>query len=511
MARTPLVGRIRALARAVLVSERTGIPADELLEFGRSRRRFLQAAGVAVAAGTLGAGCATAPRGREGDGPRVAIIGAGVAGLHCAHLLKKAGVYATLYEAADRTGGRMFTKADLLNPGQTVELGGEFIDSGHEDILNLCREFKLELLDMREDTGLVDTAYFFGGKHYTDRQVLEALKPHVTRITGDIALMDLDSSDERFARLDRTSLSDYLTELRIDGWFRDLLEVAFVTEYGLDAPEQSVMNMLCLIGLDTSTEHWEAFGESDERFKVKGGNQRVVDELAAGLDGQIETGRRLETLSERGGVYHIGLAGGPDAEADYVVMTVPFSVLRNIDLDVELPREKQLAIRELGYGTNAKLMLGTTERPWRRQGFAGGVFSDAGFQLAWDNARMQPGLAAGITLYSGGEQGIEVGKGTPRAQVERLLPGLERAFPGAEWASSGKVFRMHWPSHAFTMGSYACYRPGQWSTISGHEIEPVGNLLFAGEHCSSDFQGYMNGGAETGRVAAESILAAVRR
>jgi monoamine oxidase len=55
-------------------------------------------------------------------------------------------------------------------------------------------------------------------------------------------------------------------------------------------------------------------------------------------------------------------------------------------------------------------------------------------------------------------------------------------------------------------GSYACYKVGQWTTIAGAEIEPVGNLLFAGEHCSFDYQGYMNGGAETGRRAAESII-----
>ncbi|MBK8608608.1 MAG: FAD-dependent oxidoreductase [Chitinophagaceae bacterium] len=61
------------------------------------------------------------------------------------------------------------------------------------------------------------------------------------------------------------------------------------------------------------------------------------------------------------------------------------------------------------------------------------------------------------------------------------------------------------------MASYACYKPGQWTTIGGAEIEPVGNLLFAGEHCSSDFQGYMNGGAETGRRAAAELMKLVKQ
>ncbi|MGQ0645243.1 MAG: FAD-dependent oxidoreductase, partial [Elusimicrobiota bacterium] len=58
----------------------------------------------------------------------------------------------------------------------------------------------------------------------------------------------------------------------------------------------------------------------------------------------------------------------------------------------------------------------------------------------------------------------------------------------------------------FSRGSYACYTPGLWTSLAGAEGEPVGNLFFAGEHCSSEFQAYMNGGAETGRKAAEAIL-----
>jgi monoamine oxidase len=363
---------------------------------------------------------------------------------------------------------------------------------------------------MQADPGLIDTAYWFGDRHYSDREVLDALKPHVERMATDAALLELDATDERLIKLDQTSISAYLSQLGITGWFRALLEVAFVTEFGLDADQQSACNMLCLIGLDTTAAHWEAFGESDERYKVNGGNQCVVDELAKRLEGQVETARKLERVAQVSGGLELSFARGADVTADHVVFTMPFSVLRDVRLDVELPAEKRKAINELGYGTNAKLMLGTSSRPWRKQGYAGGIFSDAGFQLAWDNSRMQAGLSGGITLYSGGARGVEVGKGSPREQVDRLLPGLEKAFPGTEWAHTGKVFRMHWPSHAFTKASYACYKPGQWTTISGHEIESIGNILFAGEHCSSDFQGYMNGGAETGRVAAESILAAVK-
>ncbi len=69
---------------------------------------------------------------------------------------------------------------------------------------------------------------------------------------------------------------------------------------------------------------------------------------------------------------------------------------------------------------------------------------------------------------------------------------------------------MHWPEHPFTRGSYACYKVGQYTTIRGAEIKPVGNLFFAGEHCSSYYQGFMNGAAETGRMAANEVVKAAK-
>jgi monoamine oxidase len=88
-----------------------------------------------------------------------------------------------------------------------------------------------------------------------------------------------------------------------------------------------------------------------------------------------------------------------------------------------------------------------------------------------------------------------------------LLPGLEAAYPGVTATRNGSVERFHWPTYPFTLASYRCFRPGQWTTIAGSEILPVDRLFFAGEHTSYNFQGYMNGGAETGRRVAEAILA----
>jgi monoamine oxidase len=295
-----------------------------------------------------------------------------------------------------------------------------------------------------------------------------------------------------------------------------LLEVAYVTEFGLDADEQSALNFLDMIPTE-APQHGplELLGDSDERYKILGGNQKIVDELARRLDGQIRLEHRLTRIASSAAGYDLSFdvagAGPIEIRADIVILALPFTLLREVDIQVALPPVKTKAIRELGYGMCAKVMAGFDARPWRDQGFAGNIFSDEPFQLAWENSRLQPaaGPQAGITFYSGGAAALRAVSATPEEQAQRFMRSLEKAYPGSWARFNGKTARMDWPNYAWTKAAYACYRPGQWTTISGAEFLPVGNLHFAGEHCSPDFLGFMNGGAETGRRAAHNVMAAL--
>jgi monoamine oxidase len=182
-----------------------------------------------------------------------------------------------------------------------------------------------------------------------------------------------------------------------------------------------------------------------------------------------------------------------------------------VEMRVALPPVKRRAIAELGYGANAKLILGMQRRFWRKQGLSGDFYTDEPFQSGWDSSRLQAGAAGSLTLFLGGTQGVRVGQGTPQAQVAAFLPRLERVLPGARTHYTGTAHRFHWHSHPHTRGSYSCWKVGQYTTLAGAEFEPVGRLYFAGEHTSLDYQGYMNGAAETGRRVAQLIRRQVRR
>lgn len=523
MSRTPLFSLVRrSLQLAAFASKSDTLPADEVIDRvlegelpGISRRRFFQtaaAAGVVAATPDL----FTAFGQTGGLKPRTAIIGAGIAGLNCAYKLRNAGVPVHVFEASSRSGGRMFTAKSLLAPDLTTELGGEFIDSGHEEMLRLVKEFKLGMWDFRKPSKIKAEAFFFDGRHYSEKDVVKAFLPLARKISKDYDSLGEEVSyrvEGNGKALDNTSIAEYLDKIGAKGWIRELLHVAYVTEYGLEAEQQSSLNLIQMIGTDTS-EGFKPFGDSDERFTVKGGNERVVVELANRLDqGIVSLRHRLTAITAKDKGFVVTLEGpngtAIDRDFDSVVLTLPFTMLREVDIRVPLPAVKKKAIQELGYGTNAKVFAGFKGRPWKERGYRGNTLSDERFQLIWDNAALQPGTNSGITFYSGGKLGVEAGNGTAQEALALLLPGLEKAYPGSTDALNGNVSRFHWPTHPFTKASYAAYLPGQWTTIGGAEGESVGNLHFAGEHTSVDFQGYMNGGAQSGADAAKAVLASV--
>ncbi len=489
--RTPLFSILRKLTVAAATDEVNKISDRSTI----SRRQFLK--GVGATAGLVSLGIPSLDiKGK--NAPKITIIGGGIAGLNAAYTLKKAGVIAQVYEGSSRLGGRILTAKNILGQRLTTELGGEFIDSNHAEMISLAQEFGLELKD-RKLSNLIPRAFYFGGSLRSEKQVIEGIKPFANQILKD---------NKDAALLDNISVSEYFQRLEISGWIKDLLETAYVTEYGLEISEQSTLNFLTMFSVDFSNG-FEIFGESDERYTIADGNSKIIDELAARLDNQISIAHRLESVSTKGKGYELTFANNESTKtvsADIVLLTIPFSVLRTIEMNVELPDWKLRAIKELGYGDHTKVTTGFTKRIWKESGYSGEVFSDEDFQLCWDNTETQAGEPGGLTSFTGGKHALNASKGSVKEQSEKFIQSLEKIFPGISKTSNQHHERFAWSSNPFTMGSYSSYKPGQWTTIRGLEIKPVSNLFFAGEHCSLDYQGFMNGAAETGKNAAKAII-----
>ncbi|MDB5097742.1 MAG: FAD-binding protein, partial [Cyanobacteria bacterium RYN_339] len=439
----------------------------------------------------------------------------GVAGLAAAEALTRAGVPFTLFEGASRGGGRIRTGQGLFGTGLSTELGAEFIDSSHVRIRKLAQELGLPLLDTWQTTKLRTETYVFKGQRYDDLAVARAIQPYLPRFARDKASLGKIHYQHpgAWTAFDRISISDYLDQLGMSGWIRSFIESAYLAEFGLEVGEQSALNLVDLIGTKLVDGEFSIIGDSDERYKIRGGNQRLVDALAARHQAMTKLGHRLEALAPSGSGYRLTFAqaDGPsvEVEAPFVILALPFSTLRDVAISVPLPQAKQRAIKEIGYGTNAKLILGFKRRVWQDTGFQGGFVSDGILPNGWDSSLYQGGDAGSLTLFMGGKLGPELGQGTPLAQATRRMAGLEQIFAGAGAAFTGKVERADWPGNPWARGSYACYKVGQCQAFRGAESEPVGGLYFAGEHCAGENQGFMEGAIESAQVAAAAVAKAL--
>ncbi|MCB0524062.1 MAG: FAD-dependent oxidoreductase [Lewinellaceae bacterium] len=524
--KTSLFATLRKVFRMALEAEKRQTDAQEITEhaeeFRRSRRRFLENAGKAT---LIGAALPTLQiPGLKGFisravMPRIVIVGGGIAGLNALHTLKKSGLDATIYEASNRCGGRMFTVIGAMGEGSWTEFGGEFVDTDHKDMWDLAEEFRLELIDYAQESeaALTKEAFFFNGEHYTLAQVVEEFRGFAPRMKADMDKLGDEISyktKSRFVKkLDRTSLSKYLESIGASGWIKRFVEVAYESEYGLSPAVQSSLNLLLLISPDTPNGEFELFGTSDERYKIRGGNQRIPDALAKEYTNHIELNRPMESIRAVGKEYALTFSGMSEAVmADFVILTVPFTILRNLEMKLEMPKVKRKCINTLGYGTNAKLMLGMRNHVWRTQGYTGLCYSDNGVPNGWDNAQLQTPdrSVAGLSILFGGPGGLQVGQGSPEEQKDKYLPLWDKIYPGVANTFNGKVARMDWPTYKFNLGSYVCPTLGQYTSISGAEQMPLGNVYFAGEHCGGEYAGFMNGAAKSGREAAEAIIAKMR-
>ncbi len=357
------------------------------------------------------------------------------------------------------------------------------------------------------------TTYHFDGQNRSDDEVLAAYRDVAPRIAADAARLSAAPSAARHhdwdARLDTISIEQYLDRLDMAPWLCRLLKVAYETEFGFDAGEQSCLNLLTMIGTDP-TRGFEIFGASDERYKIREGVEGITRHLQRGLGSHVRLGHRLARLRKRAaGGYRLEFAtdgATREVDADIVVLALPFTLLRCVEMPDVLPAAKQRCVDELGYGTNAKLIVALSGRPWRDRGQDGGLYTDLPMQTGWDGGRQSPGETGVYTWFMGGRPAVEMGVGLADTHARRFAAAMEGPVPGFGAAWGGASLRIHWPTEPFALGSYACYRPGQWTSIAGWEQRRVGQIYFAGEHCSREFQGYMNGAAETARRAAMTIL-----
>jgi monoamine oxidase len=471
------------------------------------------------------------------------IVGAGIAGLVAARHLRDAGIAATIYESSKRVGGRMHSERGYWNDGQHTEWCGAMVDSTHLNIHRLARRFSLGLLDTysARPAHARDTCYL-DGRYYSmndaDRdfaKIYPILRSQLSKMPSTVTY---STATAEARRLDGMSMRDWIERYVPGGpssQLGRLIAESYRNEYGRNIEELSAVNLVLQLGSQPdydTTRQLNVLGYSDQRYILANGSQALPEAIASSLPaGAIRFDRRLLAIARTsGGTYRLRFEHGGAAEnvdADRVVLAIPFIALRAVDFSrADFDGAKTDAIQNLGYGYHTKLHLQFNRRAWMRvrhpwpEPTTGQIWTTLRIQSALDYSLGQRGRDGLIEVFTAAAPSMLDTPPIPYARVgdsdavqyhaQAFFGELDRIWPGVASSWNGKATFGNAQADPNIRASYSCWLVGQCTTIAGHEARAQGRVHFAGEHTSVEYQGFMEGGAESGFRAANEILADYR-
>ena len=439
------------------------------------------------------------------------IIGAGLAGLSAARQLHAAGWRTTVLEARDRVGGRVFTLRDGFKDGQTAEAGGEFIEEFHHRMIGLAGEFGLELVSLPGMEAWDSWLALDGRVGRADDVTLWGadLEAEADRIWAALAELGQSIPDParpqdapEAARLDSTSVADWLATLHVHPLAKAVFTSRIRSEFTLEPGRLSLLDIA----------RWGSFYYSDpdevhKTFRVVGGNDQIPQRMAAALP-DVRTGTPVTAIRWEAGGLEVETSRDERLRADRAVIAIPFGPLRGIRFDPPLPGAVQKAVDGLSYGVVTKVML-QYDRRLSEMGWRGRVLTDLPITCTWPASDTAPGSHDIVTVYTGADAGERFSAMSDDERIRAAIEGVEQVCPGsAQRVVAARTIA--WANEAYSQGSYTAFQPGEVTAYWAQLREPVGPLVFAGEHIAVH-QGYMEGALESGERAAGILMAGGNR
>jgi monoamine oxidase len=438
------------------------------------------------------------PRSSRPSRLHVLVAGAGLAGLAAARKLEQAGARVSLIEARDRVGGRVWTIRDGFHAGQHAEAGADLIESEQAAVVDLARDLGLRTVkilrrgfgyygaDPRGRVMIHDMARALGPLFGKLQPLVDAYRLLEQRWDGALA-----------ARLGRQSVTAWLEEIRAPRWLRERLR-GF---RGLFLAEPEELSMLAFVDFFAG----DPFSREGDTLRIVDGNDRLATRLAETLRAKVELRTILRRVqqSDRGIVATVESRGRlAERRADYLVSALPASTWRDVVCDPSLPDVHRDAAAALRYGAATRLLMQFEKRFWRRAGRPNAFGSDQAIGAVWDGNEQQRGRPGILSFLAGGGAS---------AALQQILAAehLDGVTARLRWLGRPPAVlharTVTWEDDPWARGGYAFFDPAfdpRWRDVLAR---PAGRVVFAGEHTSVRWQGYMNGAIESGYRAAVDV------
>jgi len=439
---------------------------------------------------------------RSSHGNSVIVVGAGLAGLTAAVELQKQGMAVTLLEGQERVGGRVLTVRDGFVDGQYAEAGAEFIDEDHEEIRRLIRSLRLRLIPVLQ--GGFGFALSSGGRvrRLSGDGMWKRLAEQLAPMIRAYRLTEQRWDGLVAAALGARSVAEWMKSRRLPAELREML----VGLRGFFLADPSDLSLLSLVDQVASGSPGKG-----GMYRIAGGNDRLPEALAAMLSDRLLLRHEVLAVSRSKQSVRVRVRAGYRESwlrADYVVLALPATKVRTLDIKPALPPEQSAAFSTLAYGPVTKVLLQFGRRFWKRRHQPLAYGTNLPIGALWDANEQQKGRHGILCLMAGGTASQATGRliaGTGAAGVARTLRWL-----GASEKHAVAMRTVTWERNQWIRGGYAVFGPGFDPRLRSWLARPCGRLFFAGEHTSLRWQGYMNGAVESGLRAAAEIQADIR-
>ena len=447
---------------------------------------------------------------------RVAVIGAGPAGLKCAVGLNELGIDVDVFEAQSKIGGRIQSRVD--SRGIIFEDGGHLINDDHLAILRDAEKYNLELTEYYpEEQGSCLLGYNINEIDRDRTEIAIAIENLTADLRSALELLSGPDAEHYINKFSNLNLEEYLNSVEIPQWAKDTLSAHVKAELGAGPKDVDTLTFMGFQYEKMTKENPRWVFSGYGRFSLAEGMSSLTKAYASEIQDKIHTEHALKAIRKVGEEYYLVFSHNGETSVkvyDYLALCLPYSALKNVDLSESGFKFKRIrAINELPYGKEEKINFESTQVPHYNDPDADVIliddFDGGNPAYVWNNKRDE-GASGDVvrSVFASDMPALKEKYGNEDVIAEVGRSKLRKILPNTY---NGKAHLSNWGENEYIGGSYSTPLPGQTiELLDGFSSKENNRVFFGGEHIGlgkgRKHAAFMNGAVESGDYMKDQLL-----